>query len=253
MAPTGNNLKKGIIMKLKEIKEFVLDLIFPKECLGCGKENTYLCRQCYEKIALNKNFYCALCKRESDLAKICLFCQKESALSAIWVAADYNNDILQALIHNLKYKYLEDLSQVLADLIIKYLEEQKIFQHFEINNENTIITPVPLHNKRLLLRGFNQSDLLAEKISSFYKIKKLNLLNRKINTHSQIELKRKERQQNVKAAFIFNANESLDKNKKIILMDDVVTTGSTLNECAKVLSENGFEEIYGLVIAQRED
>jgi len=245
--------RRGLIMKLKEVKEFVLDLIFPKECLGCGKENTYLCRQCFEKIELNKKFYCALCKRESALGKICELCQKESALSAIWVAADYNNDILQALIHNLKYKYLEDLSQVLTDLIIRYLEEHKIFQHFDIDNKNTLIAPVPLHKKRLLLRGFNQSDLLAEKISSFYKIRKLKFLNRKRNTPSQIDLKRKERQQNVKEAFVFKADEVLDKNKKIILIDDVVTTGSTLNECAKVLSENGFKEIYGLVIAQRED
>jgi len=241
------------IEKLKDLKDLLLDLIFPRECLGCGQENVYLCKQCYKKIELNKKFYCALCKRESTFGKICDFCQKESALIAIWVATDYNNNVLQALIHNLKYKYLEDLSQVLADLMISYLEINKIFQQFGINNENTIIVPVPLHKKRHLLRGFNQSDLLAEKISDFYKIKKLNLLNRKINTPSQIDLKRKERQQNVKDAFIYTAKEDMDKNKKIILIDDVVTTGSTLNECAKVLQVQGYKTIYALVIAQRED
>jgi ComF family protein len=239
--------------KLKRIKDFILDLIFPKECLGCKKENTYLCFACREKIELNKKFKCALCHHQTSKGRICPACCTESSLLALWLAADYNNELLQNLIHNLKYSYVEELSEVLADLMIKYLEQHNILIDFGLNKDNTVIVPVPLHRKRYLSRGFNQSDLLAQKIANYYKLSKFDLLLRKRNTLSQINLNRNARQANVKDAFILNNYRNLDNTKKIILIDDVVTTGSTLNECAKVLSQNGFKEIYALVIAQKED
>jgi len=240
-------------MGFEIIKEFILDLIFPRECLGCGQENTYLCTECRQKIGLNKKFYCAFCKKESYLSQVCAACKNDTNLRAIWLAADYNNELLQRLIHNLKYNYVAEISITLANLIISYLEENKIFENFNLNKEELILTPVPLHKKRLLHRGFNQSSLLAQRLSDFYKIPIFNLLTRNKNTLSQVNLKRSARQANIREAFSFNAYNPLDKNKKIILIDDVVTTGSTLKECAKVLNKNGFEEIYGLVIAQRED
>ncbi len=243
----------NFVVRLKNISEFALDLIFPKECLSCGQEGFYLCAKCFKQIKLNNKNYCALCKRKTFLSQICQTCQKNTNLRAVWITADYNNEILQNLIHNLKYKYVEEISQILADLIIKYLGLNKIFLSLKIDKDNSIITAVPLHKKRYLMRGFNQSELLARKVSNYYKIPAVALLKRKINTASQINLKRKERQANVKKAFIYKPSKNFVKNKKIIIIDDVITSGSTLNECAKVLSEAGFKEIYGLVIAQRED
>ncbi|HDQ22494.1 MAG TPA: ComF family protein [Candidatus Uhrbacteria bacterium] len=244
---------KNLVNNLSSVKDFLLNLIFPKECLGCGQEGRYLCQLCQSKILLNQKNYCAFCHKESSLSKICQLCQKESPLLNIWVAADYNNEILQSLIHNLKYKYIEESSQSLAGLIISYLEKNKIFSLLAINRSNAVMVPVPLHKKRYLERGFNQSFLLAKEISDFYKIEIGQLLRRRVNTISQVNLKRNERQANIQNAFVFQEDKLIDKNKKIILIDDVITTGSTLNECAKVLAKSGFKEIYGLAIAQRDD
>ncbi len=238
--------------KLTDYKNFILDLIFPRQCLGCGEEGVDLCSCCFDKIDINNKDYCALCHQELFLSKVCPNCKKESSLLNIWVAADYNNEILQDLIHNLKYKHIENLSIVLADLIIKYLQKKDIFSTLQINNQNTCLVAVPLHKKRYLERGFNQSYLLAERLGHFYNIEVKDLLKRKINTVSQVNLNRQERKNNISNAFALNDVE-IFANKKIILIDDVITTGSTLNECARVLAEKGFRDIYALVIAQREE
>ena len=256
MVPIGNKKFKNRIYYLMaifvKIKDFFIDLVFPKQCLDCGREGSYLCEDCKKKIELNPKFYCVICKTPTHWSTICQSCQNGFNLKAVWVAADYNNKVLQELIHCLKYKYLEEIADDLSDLVRQYIIENKIFVNFNLNNDNAIIVPVPLHKKRYLKRGFNQSELLAKNISDYFGIGKRNLLVRKINTASQINLKRAERQNNVKNAFV--AIEPVDlSNKKVILIDDVVTTGSTLNECALALKDVGFEQIYGLVIAQREN
>ncbi|MBN1326064.1 ComF family protein [Candidatus Falkowbacteria bacterium] len=236
-----------------KIKDCFVDLLFPKQCFGCEKESTYLCEECKKKIELNKKFYCIICKRQTQFSEICEHCQKNYFLKAVWVVADYNSKILQDLIHGYKYKYLQEISGILADIMIRYLNENKILEIFCINKENSIFLPVPLHKKRYLNRGFNQSELLIKHLRDYLQIPAQKFLLRRKNTQSQVDLKKIERQSNVKDAFILINSDRLDKNKKVILIDDVVTTGSTLNECAKVLKQAGFKEVYGLVLAQRED
>jgi len=239
-------------MDISKLKSFLLDLIFPKECLGCKKEGSYLCDSCKEKIEINQDFYCVYCQNKSSLNGICSDCQSSIALDSIFVAANYNNKILADLIQSFKYKYVEELGQVLTDLLIKYLAINSVFQKFDINKDNTIIAVVPLHKKRLLSRGFNQSEIIAHNLSVNYNIQVINILKRTVNTASQMKLSRQERLINLKNAFCLDSKVNLNKNKKIILIDDVITTGSTLNECAKVLKQAGFNKIYGLVIAHRE-
>jgi ComF family protein len=195
--------------------------------------------------------YCPLCKKSSPNNKICPNCLTETKIKAIWVAGDYNQKILQDLIHNLKYNYLEDISADLAKFLFRYLKFKNIFDHFQITADNAVFIPVPLHKKRFLSRGFNQSELLADNLGKLMGLKKSNILQRIKNTQTQINLSRKERQENVRDAFA--VLEKNINNKKIILIDDVLTTGSTFKECAKVLTDAGFNEIYGLVVAQRED
>jgi ComF family protein len=240
----------------QKLKNFILDLIFPRQCLGCDREDVNLCLDCYNKIQLNSRPYCILCKKNSDLFTICRDCREKTALEAVFVVANYNNDLLQKLIHSLKYKFVEDLHLELANLIIKFFNVNEIINKFGFTSENTILVPVPLHKKRLLLRGFNQSELIAKSVGQFFNWPVINLLSRQKNTISQISLSREERRQNVKDVFCLNKDielNSISLNRKIILIDDVVTTGSTLIECAQVLKSLGFKKIYGAVVAQNDD
>lgn len=234
-------------------KEFFIDLLFPKECLNCRQPGVYLCQKCLAKIQLNDKFYCVICKKTSPLNYLCRQCQPNHYLKAVWVCADYNNQILHDLIHNLKYRYVEQVSHELTKIMSAYLIKNKIFENFAINKDNTVICSVPLHHKRYLKRGFNQAELIAKNISQIFNIPYQGILIRQKNTQTQVELNKQQRQDNVKDAFAINSKIADISNKKIILIDDVVTTGSTLKECAKVLAANRCDDVYGLVAAQRED
>lgn len=242
------------LFKMRQIKDWILDLLFPKDCLCCQKEGNYLCASCFLQIDFNQKFNCVFCHQETDSSGICLSCrQPDIFLDKVWVATNYNDRKIQALIAGLKYKYITEVSEILARVLGDYLEQHDLRIEFGLTADNCLLVPVPLHAKRFLSRGFNQSALLAEKISQCYNIFSQDLLKRIVNTQSQVHLKRSERQENVANAFVLNSQIDWPKTTKIILLDDVLTTASTLNQCAKVLKQAGYEAVYALVIAQRED
>jgi len=215
----------------------------------CRAEGSYLCQRCEQKLPLKKNLTCVFCHRVLSAGAICN-CRKETALRAVFVVADYHEQIIQDLLHNFKYNYLLDLEIVLGKLASRFLKEQDCLGRFDLNQDNTILVPVPLHKKRLLQRGFNQSEFLARQIAGQTGFKTANLLVRIINTPSQVNFNRLERQANVHKAFALNTQLPVDLRQNVLLIDDVVTTGSTLLECALVLKQSGYINIYALVIAQ---
>ena len=115
--------------------------------------------------------------------------------------------------------------------------------------KNTVIVPVPLHRNRLNLRGFNQSELLARYLSKRLDLPGCDALVRRLNTMNQVGLQREKRLSNLDGAFDCSDKEYI-LGKNIILVDDVVTTGATLNECAKVLKQFGAKKIVGVVLAR---
>lgn len=145
----------------------------------------------------------------------------------------YRNLLLKKAIHAFKYKFVKDLAKPLSKLLLK-----------KINFDYDFIIPVPLHQKRLRWRGFNQSELLAKEINQN---KVLNALVKIKNTKPQMQLSEKQRKQNIKNTFkcVFDL-----KNTKILLIDDIETTGSTLTECKKVLLKAGAKEVYCLTLAK---
>jgi len=115
--------------------------------------------------------------------------------------------------------------------------------------KSDFLIPVPLHKSRYRERGFNQSDILAEGISKVTGLSVLkNVLKRKKNTKDQTNLSREQRDENVRGAFVVTEPEMIN-GKKIILVDDVITTGSTLSECARMLKQSGVKKILGMTIA----
>ena len=199
-------------------------------------------------------------QKKNKFGEFCKDCSQPYYLNGVWIAGDYNNKIISKLIKNIKYHFAKDISEViskflnifLGSLISRYNiihpEELEIKTLEKFNN--SIIIPVPLHKKRKKWRGFNQSEIIAKKLVKNFQLKNnldtKNLIRIK-HKKAQVKLSKKEREKNIKDCF-FWIGKNL-KNKNIILIDDVTTTGSTLNECAKVLKNNGAKEVWGLVIA----
>ena len=201
----------------------LLDLIFPINCLGCGHSGDFICFNCFEKIPLNT----------------------KPVLNNLLIVSYYQNPLVKQLIHRYKYDFVKDLARPLGQLMIKKLAQQ--------NLKNPVLIPVPLHAKRLRWRGFNQSEELALIVSQRLNLPVINnALIRTKYTMPQAKIDNKEqRKVNIKNSFQINPDfkDNL-KNKNIILIDDISTTGATIEQCAKTLKSLKPKAIYGLVIAK---
>lgn len=241
-----------------QLRAFVLDLIFPIECLGCGKEGEWLCSRCFQSLKLKRNQYCLGCKKENKLGEFCKNCRDDYFVDGILIAGDYENKVLANLIKSFKYKFIKDLGTELGKFLALFLRDL----HYRANTlfwdtdrfinltdlEENLLIPVPLHKKRERWRGFNQADILLKGLLGKEPAKNLEELKRIKYKTPQAKLNEKERMSNIKNCFVWEG-EGLE-GKNVILIDDVVTTGATLNECARVLKENGARKVWGLVVAK---
>ena len=141
----------------------------------------------------------------------------------------------------------------LADVVRTYIDNIPVISSGLLRG-NPLLVPIPLHKKRLNWRGFNQSEILAEKIYGFYGLQVGNILTRNKNIKPQADIEdRENRMNNIKDSFACSANingRPACVGRNIILVDDICTTGATLNECAKVLAANGAGKISALVVAR---
>jgi ComF family protein len=228
---------------LTKIKNTLLDLIFPIRCVGCQSEGEWFCSSCAAKVTFNEKQFCPVCWQESFGGKVCENCKSKTALTGLRVAASYEkNPELATAVKTLKYKFSQPLAQNLAGILSRAITQKDYA-------EQRIITPIPLHAKRLRYRGFNQAELLAREVAQNLQLPFQNLLIRQRNTMQQAKLSREKRLQNLRDAFIVDSTLDL-KNTTVILIDDVASTATTLSEAAKVLRTAGAGEVWGLVIAR---
>lgn len=226
----------------------ILDLIFPKECLGCGKVGCYFCKNCEAKIAKAYQT-CPVCEKSSLTGQTHTFCQKSKRLNGLYCFFNYEG-ILKEAIHKIKYEFVTDIFTELFSVIFRNWQEEEnlISLNKFIDQKKPILVPIPLHWHKENIRGFNQSVLFGKAL-----VKRLNLalkediLGKKKPTVSQTTLGPKERKENVKG--IFKLKRQI-KDQNIILIDDVWTTGATMIEAARVLKEAGAKEVWGLTIAR---
>lgn len=233
--------------RAQKIFNFFLDVFFPKLCVSCKCKDTFLCEDCFSLMEINPYRYC-FCSAPQRLVgkyETCSSCPA-GHLNRIYSATNYDNEIAKKVVSELKYRFqLKDLSLVIARLILMHLKEID----FDFKEE-MIIVPVPIHKSRERWRGFNQSTLIAEEIArathlpyycnNLVKIKK---------TKPQVGLARRERMENVVGAFSI-MDSSVFTGKIVLLIDDVYTTGSTMEECAKVLKDAGAKYVYGITGAR---
>ena len=220
-------------------------MIFPKKCINCKKEGSYLCEDCLSLIEINPFQYC-LCESMARKEK-CEKC-KDRNLDKILSATSFKNKIVQEAIHKFKYGYIKELSAPLSFLILSHLYLLGI----EINKDFVLI-PVPLSDKKKRRRGFNQSEELGKIISETTGIElAADALIKIKETRPQMELGKSERTENIKNCFKVE-NENKIKNRTILLLDDVYTTGSTMEECARFLKLSGAKEVWGVTVAREVD
>jgi competence protein ComFC len=190
---------------------------------------------------------CLVCNRPSLDGLTHPGCRTKYAIDGVFCAVSYKK-LIKKLIYNFKYKpYLTDLRKTLVELFYESIIQQELFQKAYLLKP--ILAPIPLHNKKLKSRGYNHSELLAKDLSGYLKINFLDVLLRARKTRSQFGLNLKERKENLKNAFILSSKFSV-QGLNMFLVDDILTTGSTLLEAAKVLKRNGARKVWGLVLAR---
>ena len=196
----------------------ILAVLFPQKCLGCKKENEILCSDCLLKINRPDTPY----------------------LNGIHIASNYQDAVLKKALWMLKYQGVKQLAKPLAELI-----RERIWKKLEM--ENWLVVPVPLSKKKLRNRGYNQAELIAKELSGNVRP---DILFKKFHTKSQVEVKDKEeRLMNIIGSFEIKNPQAI-RGEKIILIDDVLTTGATLREAKKVLKSAGAKKVVGVVVAR---
>lgn len=239
------DVKLWLLRTIKNSGSFVLDLFFPIECLGCRKEGEWVCADCSRTILLNIKEECPYCHNFSQNGQTCFRCRKkERYLDGLVAGSSYGIPLVRRIITYLKYRYIQDLAQTVARMML-----QGLYFHGMFLEEEWVLVPVPLHARRLRERGFNQADLFCRYLETATGFCHQAILSRVRFTPPQAALSREDRLINLKNVFVYQGGREI-KNKKILLVDDVLTTGTTLNECARVLKQAGAKEIWGLVGAR---
>ncbi|MDP3791353.1 MAG: ComF family protein [Candidatus Omnitrophota bacterium] len=219
------------MQELKTIAKNFINLFYPLHCLGCAKQldalnKFHLCGQCIGSIKCN-----AMPPFELETS------------SVIAYSACLYEGITKDLIHSFKYKGKTALTGIFAKIMINYIRENP-----EIT-EVDMITAVPLHKARLKEREFNQSLLLANKIAKEFSMPIKHTLEKTVKTRYQNELSKSDRLVNLKNAFRVYKNTNIS-GKSILLIDDVMTTGATLNECAGILLSGDAKRVTCLTLAR---
>ena len=170
------------------------------------------------------------------------------ALSGLMVAADYQNPAIKNLIWHLKYNSVKDISDTLAMIMADHLVGSDLVDYFH----EALVVPVPAHRQRQRFRGFNQAAEIGKRLARNLNLEYAPVLIKTEKTDRQVDLEKGQRLENVKG--VFAADPEFDAKKlsgrSVLLIDDVATTGATLNECAQVLRPHNPSEIWGLVVAR---
>ena len=241
---------KTIIHKFKKL---ALDIFAPRKCAGCKKRNESFCAGCVRE-SFKYGAGCVFCNFRNNTGKICKQCRikYEAPVFQILWAGEYKQPVKNA-VKELKYKKRLELAQPLGELIYRKFTEY----YPKHQKEDFAVMPIPMHPKKEYARGYNQAQLLAREFSKLSGIllptSDFQLL-KVTDTKTQVETKKRdERIKNLEGAFAISTKNDPNlvwvKDKTIILIDDVATTGATFMHASRALQKAGFEKIICLAIA----
>lgn len=236
-----------------EVLDLVLDFIYPKNisCILCNKPikkiNTYsLCKDCFKELNFIQDG-CIKCGKPiiyHSLEKLdlcgCSYCFNKSFYFDKAISCIEYSDISKSMILGFKYKNKTYMAKYISNIMKEKLDLENIKFDY--------ITFVPLHKKRMRKRGFNQSEKIAKELGKMIDIPILDCIYRKSNTNRLYNLNRKERKIELKNAFLVKENINYANDKNILLIDDIFTTGSTVNEISKLLKLNNVNKIFVMTL-----
>jgi len=231
-----------VLPQLAKLTGRALDLLFPQWCVGCGKEGEFLCSSCHRSLPRLMPPLCPRCGKPQPSGILCPGCVGwQTEIEGIRSPFRFDGVIRHA-IHQLKYQNLRAVAGPLAELLHKYLVTNPV--------PGEVLVPVPLHKKRLRERGYNQSSLLAKGLGKLLNLPVVDdCLIRGRHTHPQAKTSNvEERRSNVTGAF--TCHDHRLQGKQVLLIDDVATSGATLDSCAAGLEAARATSVWGLVLAR---
>jgi len=228
--------------RLSRFSEILLDFFFPRYCVGCGSVGDFFCAECLRKLPRIQSFVCPRCGEPQSSGILCSSCWgRQTEIDGIRFPFRFDGIVRQA-IHELKYRNLKAICPSLAQLLADYLQLNPL--------PADILVSVPLHPRRLRERGYNQSSLLAQELSR--------IIHLPVNDNSLIRVKdappqvrtasAEERRRNVDGAFV--CRDQKLEGECVLLIDDVCTSGATLEACAHAAKDGGAVSVWGLTIAK---
>ena len=227
------------MLKTTKAKNILMDILFPKLCLNCQKEGSYLCKDCFSLIDILECQFCPACQKRVADGRTCPKCSQKTKLDGLYFASSYQDKLIKKLISKFKDKpFIKDLSETLSLLIIAHFHRLDNFQSLE----KSVFTSVPLHKKQLKKRGFNQSKEIAKELSKTLEIPFVDALVKTLPLQQGKSLE---------GTFLCKDIKKI-QDKKVFLVDDVFITGVTMNECAKILKKSGAKEVWGIAVAREE-
>jgi len=226
---------------LTKLQRVAFDLLFPRWCIGCGREGDYICESCRQTLSVIPLPICPRCGRPQSQGILCYECVDWPAGIDGIRSPFFFDGVIRRAIHELKYRNLRALAPSLAELMHGYLMENPV--------TGNVLVPVPLHRKRHRERGYNQSALLARELG---RLSGLKVVDNCLVRHSYAPPQARsasvgERRNNV--AGTFACRDGQLRGREVILVDDVSTSGATLDACAGALKSAGAVVVWGLVLA----
>jgi competence protein ComFC len=209
---------------------------------------SYICPNCFTYIKFHEAGICIVCQRQAIGGLTHPVCQNKYTPDGVFSSLVYTG-VVKKLVYKFKYNpNLTDLKTTLTDLFYEGLIQKEAF--YKVNTQYSVLVPIPLFKGKLRKRGYNQSEILAKSLIGKLGLKVLNCLERVRDTKTQVGLKKEERETNIKGAFrIHNSKFKVQDFSQVFLVDDVMTSGATLKEAAKVLKKAGVGKVYCITLA----
>ena len=227
----------------------VLDFIFPKYCVNCKKVGSYLCDNCFAFLSFDEGNICIACNKASIDGLTHPICRSKYVIDGVFSALAYKKTV-KKLVYSFKYKpYVSDLGNLMVELFYEGIIQKQAFMEFL--EKKPVFTSIPLHSSKLKSRGYNHANILGVNLAKKFNLSYEETLKRIKKTSSRFGLDRKQRKENIKGAFaILSDKEEAIRDKHIILVDDILTTGTTMLEASKILKKAGAKAVFGLALAR---